>query len=195
MPEFHNIYYRVTTNPTSSEPSLCEMGEPNWFDVTLVSDEDIIASPWASLPHVIMICMSGDGTIDDFRRRLLDTTQGDLHPSQPHNGICREILEYVSKLKGFNFARFMAHCAAHHDQLPFTLPDGDAFERVYDLIQKGLGKKASETFKMARDGADDFGTGRSIKMFTIEHLVVEFPGVMLKELQRKPTVYGCKLES
>ncbi|KAG1815840.1 hypothetical protein EV424DRAFT_1348396 [Suillus variegatus] len=49
--------------------------------------------------------------------------------------------------------------------------------------------------KGARDGADDFGTGRSMNMFTIEHLVVEFPGMILKELRGKPTVYGCRLES
>ncbi|KAG2098961.1 uncharacterized protein F5147DRAFT_712981 [Suillus discolor] len=194
--EFHNIYCRITRNPASPAPSFCEMGEPNWFDVTLVSDEDIIASPWAMLPHVIMICMSGEGTIDDFRRLLLDNNQGNWRPSQPHNGTCQEIVDYVSKLKELNFARFMAHCSAHHDQFPFTLPDDeDALERVSDLIQKGLGKRASDTFQGARDGADDFGTGRSMNMFTIEHLVVEFPGMILKELQGKPTVYGCRLES
>lgn len=194
--EFHNIYCRITRNPTSPTTSFCEMGEPNWFDVTLVSDEDITASPWAILPHIIMICMSGEGTIDDFRRLLLDSNQGNTRPSRPHKGTCREIVDYVSKLKELNFARFMAHCSAHHDQFPFTLPDDeDAFERVSDLIRKGLGKKASDTFKGARDGADAFGTGRSMKMFTIEHLVVEFPVMILKELQGKPTVYGCKLES
>jgi len=197
MPEFHNIYYRITRNPTSPAPSLCEMGEFNWFDVTLVSDEDIIASPWATLPHVVMICMSGVGTIDDFRRLLFDINQGNLCPSQSHNGACREIVGYVSKLKELNFARFLAHYSAHHGQFPFTLPDDeDAFERVSNLIQKGLGKRASDIFKRARDGADDFGTGRSINMFTIEHMFAEFPGSMiLKELQGKPTVYGCKLES
>ncbi|KAG1854774.1 hypothetical protein C8R48DRAFT_807489 [Suillus tomentosus] len=194
--EFHNIYCRITRNSASPAPSFYEMGEPNWFDVTPVSDEDIIASPWAMLPHVIMICMSGEGTIDDFRRLLLDRNQGNWRPSQPHNGTCQEIVDYVSKLKELNFARFMAHCSAHHDQFPFTLPDDeDALERVSDLIQKGLGERASYIFKGARDGADDFGTGRSMNMFTIEHLVVEFPGMILKELQGKPTVYGCRLES
>lgn len=193
---FHNIYCRITRNPTSPAPSFCEMGEPNWFDVTLVSDEDIIASPWAIMPHVIMICMSGEGTIDDFRRLLLDSNQGNSRPSQPHSGTCREIVDYINKLKELNFARFMVHCSAHHDQFPFTLPDDeDGFETVSDLIQKGLGKRASDIFKEARDGADAFGTGRSMNRFTIEHLVVEFPGMTLKELQGKPTVYGCKLES
>ncbi|KAG2117199.1 uncharacterized protein F5147DRAFT_671705 [Suillus discolor] len=196
--EFHNIYCRITRNPAfpAPAPSFCEMGEPNWFDVTLVLDEDIISSPWAMLPHVIMICMSGKGTIDDFRCLLLDSNQGNLRPSQPHNGTCQEIVDYVSKLKELNFARVIAHCFAHHNQFPFTLPDDeDALERVSDLMQKGLGKRASDAFKGARDGADDFGTGRSMNMFTIEHLVVEFPGMVLKELQGKPTVYGCKFES
>ncbi|KAG2142838.1 uncharacterized protein EDB93DRAFT_1156652 [Suillus bovinus] len=194
--EFHNIYCRITRNPTSPAPSFYEMGEPDWFDVTLVSDEDIVTASWSILPHNIMICMSGEGTIDDFRRLLLDSNQGNSLLSQPHNGTCQEIVDYISKLKELNFARFMAHCSAHHDQFPFTLPDDeDALERVSDLIQKGLGKRASDTFKEARDGADDFGTGKSMNMFTIEHLVVEFPGMILKELQRKPTVYGCKLES
>lgn len=172
------------------------MGEPNWFDVTPVSDEDIITSLWAMLLHIIMICMSGEGTIDDFRRLLLNRNQGNWHPSQPHNGTCQEIVDYVSKLKELNFSHFMVHCSAHHDQFPFTLlDDEDALERVSDLIQKGLGKRASDTFKGARDGADDFGTGRSMNMFMIEHLVVEFPGMILKELWGKPTVYGCRLES
>ena len=199
MPELHNIYCRIIRNPTeqtSSASSFCEMGEPNWFDVTLVSAQDIIASPWARLPHVIMICMLGEGTIEDFRRLLLDSNQGKLHPSQPHNGACREIADVVSKLKEVNFARFIAHCGVDHDQFPFILPDQeDAFERVFELIQKRLGKRASDIFKGARDGADDFGTGGSMGMFTIEHLVLEFPGVVLEELKKKPTVYGCKLES
>ena len=51
MLEFHNICYRITRNPISSAPSFYEMGEPKWFDVTVVSDEDIIAAPWTTVYH------------------------------------------------------------------------------------------------------------------------------------------------
>lgn len=199
MLELHNIYCRVIRNSkkrTSLAASLCEMGEPNWFNVTLVSGEDVVASPWARLPHVIMMCMSGEGTIEDFRHVLLESNLGKLHTSQPHNGTCREIAHYISKLNEVNFARLLAHYFAHHKQFPFTLLDQEnTFEMLFELIQKGLGKKASDIFKGARDGADEFGTGKSMGMFTIDHILLEFPGVILKELKEKPTVYGCKLES
>lgn len=140
--------------------------------------------------------MSGKGTIDDFRRLLLDVNRGNSRPTQPHHGTCQEIIDYVGKLKELNFARFITHFFAHHDQFPFTLPDDeDAFRRVSDLIKKGLGKRASEILNGARYGADYFGAGRSMDMFTMEHLLLEFPVMIWKELQEMPTVYGCKLES
>ncbi|KAG1815838.1 hypothetical protein EV424DRAFT_1348394 [Suillus variegatus] len=140
-------------NSASPAPSFYEMGEPNWFDVTPVSDEDIIASPWAMLPHIIMICMSGEGTIDDFRRLLLDRNQGNWRPSQPHNGMCQEIVDYVSKLKELNFARFMAHCSAHHDQFPFTLPDDE------DALEKGWVRELATPLRAPVGGRRIYLTG------------------------------------
>ncbi len=72
-------------------------GRPSWFDVTLVSDQGIITSPWDKLPHVITICISGDGTVEDFRRH------------QPRKGTCREIVDYIKNLKDVNYPRFLAH--------------------------------------------------------------------------------------
>ena len=192
--EFHNIYCRVTRNPgkqISSASSLFETGNPDWFDVTVVSDQDILALPWARLPHVVMICMSGEGTIEDFRRLHLGGNQ----TRQPHKGTCREIVDYINNLKNVNFARCLAHWAAHHPQFPFTLPDReDEYKRVYELVQRGLGDRAGEVFREARDGAEEFGTGRSINMFTIEHVFLEFPGVVWNEMKEEPAIYGCKLE-
>jgi hypothetical protein len=200
MPEFHNIYCRIVSNPTQQTSSIAspfyDMGEPGWFNVTLVSAQDIFASTWTRLPHIIMMCMSGEGTIEDFRRLHLENNQGNLCPSQPHNGRCKEINSYASTVEQVNFARFITHYAAQHGQFPSNLPGlEDGFDRVSELMQKSLGKKASDVFKEARDGADDFGTGRSTSMFTIEHIFLEFPGLVLTELKEKPAVYGCKLES
>jgi hypothetical protein len=110
-------------------------------------------------------------------------------------GRCEEIINYVGKLERVNFARSIVHDVAQHGQFPSNLPSlEDGFNRVSELMQKILGKKASDVFE-ARDGADDFGTGRSINMFTAEHVFLEFPGLMLTELKEKPAIYGCKLES
>jgi hypothetical protein len=171
--------------------SLCEIGDPDWFDVTVVPDQDVTVSPWARLPHVVMICMSGEGTIEDFRRLRLGGNQ----TSHPHKGTCQDIVDYISNLENVNFARFLAHCAADHPQFPFALPDQeDEYGRVYELVQKGLGERAAEAFREARNGAEDFGTGRSINLFKIEHVFLEFPGMVWEELKDEPTVYGCKLE-
>ncbi|TFK20748.1 hypothetical protein FA15DRAFT_707821 [Coprinopsis marcescibilis] len=199
--ELHIVYCRVTRTPAgeaAATRSIQELGESNWFHLDLVSAEELITSPWARLPHVVLIGMSGEGTFDDFRSRLLHISLDDHdQPIQPHANDCQEIREYGAKLRELNFPRFILHDAAHHPQFPFALPgDEDEYERVSYLLGEGLGEDVSRLFQVTKDGAEEFGAGKSLdKLFGLEHFFVEYPLTVVKEFKDKPVVYGCKVEA
>ncbi|TFK20747.1 hypothetical protein FA15DRAFT_658858 [Coprinopsis marcescibilis] len=127
------------------------------------------ASSWASLPHVLLISISTEGTFDDFRGRLLDISQDDAHRTA-HTGACQEVSDYACKWKDLNFARFILQDSAQHVQFPFSLPGNeDESSRVSCLVEEGL-------------GAGDRTLLRRISLHSNEGI------------QGKPVVYGCKVE-
>ncbi|KIK58207.1 hypothetical protein GYMLUDRAFT_74990 [Collybiopsis luxurians FD-317 M1] len=193
---YRNIYCRIVKNPMAeiSGDQHSVIGEDHWFKVEIVSLDQVDSSPWGRIPHIIMICMSCQGTIEDFKRRLLEDQQG-LLPLQHR---CSQADDCAIAITRTNIARLLAHFFAQHEQFPFLLPGHeDRFSRVADALHSCLGREASATFAEARSGAEEFGTGRSTRLATIEHIFTEYPSILardVKEYGERPRVWGCKLE-
>lgn len=142
--------------------------------------------------------MSGLDTLEDFRQRLLSSTHGQW--IQPDHGPddCCDMDERIKKIEGANFPRVLAHCFAQHEQFPFRLPgQEDSFGRISKLLRSSLGNEAEDVFTEARLGAEEYGTGQSTRLWTIEHFFMEFPSVLGKTIKGQgevPQVFGCKLK-
>ena len=198
---YRNIYCRIVKNPMArieaSRDSLYGIGEDDWFKTEVLSLDQVISSPWGRTPHVIMVGMSGQGTIEDFRCHLLNSKQG-WQPPHHVPKCCHEIDDRILRIKRTNITRLLAHFFAQHEQFPFTFPGlEDGFHRVATLLRNCLGKEAEDAFTTARLGAEQFGTGPSMQSFTLEHFFLEFPRVLgedLKDHGEDPRVFGCTFE-
>lgn len=170
------------------------IGEDHWFKTEMLSLDQIVSSPWGRIPHIIMIGMSCQGTIGDFQRRLFEGNQGKL----PLQHRCCEADACALAIPRTNTSRLLAHFFAQHEQYPFPLPGGeDETHRVATLLRSCLGEEAEAAFTKARLGAEEFGTGRSTRLFTLEHVFLEFPSIVgrgIKDHGENPSVLGCKLE-
>ena len=170
------------------------IGEDHWFKTEMLSLDQVISSPWSRIPHIIMIGMSCQGTIGDFQRRLLEGNQGKL----PLQHRCCEADACALTIPRTNVSRLLAHFFAQHEQYPFTLPGRqDESLRVAALLRSCLGEEAEAAFKRAKLGAEEFGTGRSTRLFTLEHVFLEFPSIVGRSIEdhgENPSVLGCKLE-
>ena len=118
---YHNIYCRIVKNPMArvraSRDSLHGIGEDDWFKTEVLSLDQVISSPWGRIPHVIMVGMSGQGTIEDFRRHLLNSKQGRQPPHHVPK-CCHEIDDRILRIKHTNITRLLAHFFARHEQFP-----------------------------------------------------------------------------
>lgn len=83
---YHNIYCRIVRNPVTrirvSRDSLHGIGEDDWFKTEIPPLDHVISSPrgLGRAPHVTTVGKSGQGTIKDFRRHLLNSKQGRQPP-------------------------------------------------------------------------------------------------------------------
>jgi len=170
------------------------IGEYHWFKTEMLSLDQVISSPWSRIPHIIMIGMSCQGTIGDFQRRLIEGNQGKL----PLQHRCCESDACALAIPRTNISRLLAHFFAQHEQYPFLLPGRETeTHRVATLLRSCLGEEAEAAFTKARLGAEEFGTGRSTRLFTLEHVFLEFPSIVGKDILDRgenPSVLGCKLE-
>ncbi len=85
MQEFMNSTFNASSqNSTISitVPIGTPWDDPDWFDVTVVPDQDVTVLPWARFPHVVMIGTSGEATIENFHRLYLGGNQ----TNHPHKG-------------------------------------------------------------------------------------------------------------
>lgn len=182
----------------SSKELLHGIGNDGWFEKEVVSLDQVISSPWARTPHIILIGMSGQGTINNFRSCLLASLQG--HWLQQDHGPdrCCETDKCIRQIEAANFPRVLSHCFAQHEQFPFRLPaHEDGFDRVAALLRSSLGEEAEEAFTKVRLGAEQYGTGKSTRLWTIEHFFLEFPSVLGRSISDQgeaPQVFGCKLK-
>ena len=174
------------------------IGERSWFEPDVIPLEQLVSSPWGRIPHVILIGMSGEGTIEGFRQRLIASKEGWSLPQHHEHEHCSEIADYEQSIKHMNFSRLLAHCFAQHEQFPFPLSGHeDGFERVATLLRTCLGKEAEDVFIKARLLAEQFGTGQSTRLFTIQHFFLEYPSVLgqnIKDYGETPRFFGCKME-
>lgn len=91
------------------------------------------------------------------------------------------------------------HFFAQHDQFPFPLPSSqDGCEYVADWLEAQLGGESRMNFVSARREAECFGTGRSIELYSPQHVYVELPGVVAKQVKgiidrrEKPGIIGYR---
>lgn len=175
------------------------LGKDDWFDVTLATHEELISSPWASTPHIILVCVSINGSTGDFYNRLVDDNQEKLGCNKPHDGPCHEQNEYTDSLRGANFSSILMHFFAQHDQFPFALPNKrDGHDYVAELLASELGEEAGAVFLKGRNEAVDLGTGRSAKLFSFQHIYLEYPGVVARQVKDmidrkdKPALIGYR---
>ena len=180
---YHNIYCRIVRNPVTrirvSRDSLHGIGEDDWFKTEILPLDHVISSPrgLGRTPHVTTVGKSGQGTIKDFRRHLLNSKQG---RQPPHHALkCyNEIDDRLLRIKRTNITRLLAHFFARHEQFPSTLPGPRyGLHRVATLLCDCLGKEAEEASTEARLGAEQFGTG-PIQLFALKHFFLEFPRVL-----------------
>lgn len=190
------MYCRIVPSPAVdlSAKDYSAIGGDHWFDTEVLTLEQVTSAPWNKVPHTIMVGMSCQGTIEDFKLKLLESQQG-LLPVQHR---CGQADECALTIERTNISRLVAHFFAQHEQFPFTLPGGEnEFERVGNALQRSLGDHAEAAFSDARTGADKFGTGRSARLVTLEHIFLEYPNVFannMKVTEEKPQVLGCQLE-
>ena len=174
------------------------IGERSWFESEVILLEQLVSSSWGRIPHVILVGMSGEGTVEGFRRRLIASKQRWLPPLHHDHEHCSEIADYELSIKHTNFSQLLAHYFAQHEQFPFRLPGHeDGFERIAMLLRTCLGKEAEDVFIKARHQAEQFGTGQSTRLFTIEHFFLEYPRVLgldIKDYGEIPRIFGCKME-
>ncbi|KAF9521879.1 hypothetical protein CPB83DRAFT_865157 [Crepidotus variabilis] len=186
---YRNIFCRIVTDPKAniSRNQFFAMGEDDGFNTEILSLDQVLASSWSKIPHITMVGMSCEGNIEDFRRRLLESQQRLL----PVDHRCGEADDCAHTISGTNISRLLVHFFAQHEQFPFRLRGVEnQFDRVAGGLNKYFGKEAEETFMEARFGADEFGTGRSTRLATIEHFCLEYPHIFSKErwrLWRKTT--------
>ncbi|KAH9483425.1 putative cyclodipeptide synthase PUL1 [Psilocybe cubensis] len=193
---YRNLYCRILPNPADNMTTAdyVALGQAQWFDIEVLTVDQIASAPWNRNPHTIIVGMSCQGTIEDFRLRLLESQQG-LLPVQHR---CRQADECALAIECINISHLVAHFFSQHEQFPFTLPGGeDEIERVGCALEHSLGAHAKSAFFMGRAGAEKFGTGRSTRLATIEHIFLEYPSVFANDMKRigeKPQVLGCQLE-
>lgn len=169
-------------------------GEDHWFKTEILSLDQVVSSSWSRIPHITMIGMSCQGTIEDFKRYLFKSQQG-LLPLQHH---CSQADDCASVFVHTDISRLLSHFFAEHEQFPFPLPGlEDKFSRVAGVLNICLGEGAETAFAEARSGAETFGTGQSAWLASVEHFFLEYPSILardVKEYGEKPRVWGCKLK-
>ncbi|KAK0469983.1 uncharacterized protein EV420DRAFT_1473099 [Desarmillaria tabescens] len=188
---YHIILHRVTRNPDAwderqsvKDQDITAIGNANWFDVTPVSHDEIISSPWAGQPHIVLIAVSTDGDLEDFYGRLTHDSPSCLGTSQPHNGPCREIENYTNIIEKANFSQLLMLLFGQHEQFPFPLRgQQDGYEYVADCIKSELGEEACGLFMKACSEAYECGTGRSTRMYSFQHVYLELPGVVGRQVK------------
>ncbi|KAH9478538.1 putative cyclodipeptide synthase PUL1 [Psilocybe cubensis] len=193
---YRNLYCRIVPNPAAdmTAKDYSALGDVQWFDIEVLTVDQIASAPWNKTPHTIIIGMSCQGTIEDFRLRLLESQQGLL----PAHHRCGQVDECALAIECTNISHLVSHFFSQHEQFPFVLPGGeDEIERVGSALECSLGPDAKHAFAMGRVGAEKFGTGRSARLATIEHIFLEYPCVFandMKKVGEKPQVLGCQLE-
>lgn len=175
------------------------LGKDDWFNITPVTHEELVTSRWASTPHITLICVSTNGSTGDFYNRLVDDNQAKLGCNKPHGERCHEQDEYIDSLREVNFSSVLMHFFAQHEQFPFTLPDKrDGYEYVAKLLASELGEAAGTMFLKGRDEAVSLGTGRSARLFSFQHVYLEYPGVVARQVKDmidckdKPALIGYR---
>ncbi|KAF9523917.1 hypothetical protein CPB83DRAFT_862130 [Crepidotus variabilis] len=189
---YHNIYCRVLKNPMgkTSRNYFSTISENDWFRTEIVSLDQVSSSSWGRTPHIIMVGMSCEGGINNFIQSLLESQRG-LLPLEHH---CGQADDCALAITYTNIPRLLAQDFAQHDQFPFHLKD--QFSRVAGALGRSLGKETEVAFADARVWADKFGTGESTWL-GIEHIFLEYPGVLAKylaEYGETPGVFGCQLK-
>lgn len=189
--------------PNDSSPQtpqdLEALGGDDWFHISHVTDEELTSSAWANTPHITIICISTNGSTGDFYNRLVDDNQESLGCNKPHPGYCVEQEDYTGSIGGVNFSSVLMHFFAQHEQFPFVLPEKrDGYEYVDELLASELGEAAVATFVKGRDEATSIGTGRSANLFSFQHVYLEYPGVVSRqvkgmiECKDKPALIGYR---
>lgn len=175
------------------------MGNDDWFDITPITHEELISSAWAATPHITLICVSTNGLTEDFYTRLVDDNQAKLGCNKPHDGRCHEQDKYIDTLQGINFSSILMHFFAQHEQFPFALPDKqDGYDYVAKLLASELSEDAGTMFLKGRDEAVSLGTGSSARLFSFQHVYLEYPGVVARQVKGmidckdKPAVIGYR---
>ncbi|PBL04364.1 hypothetical protein ARMGADRAFT_51169 [Armillaria gallica] len=188
---YHIIFHRVTRNPDAwdeykfvKDQDITATGNANWFDITPVSHDEVISSSWAGQPHVVLIAVSTDGDLEDFYGRLTHNGPSCPGSSQPHNRPCREIENYTNIVQKANFSQLLMLVFAQHEQFPFPLgSQQDGYEYVADCIREELGEEARRLFMKTCLEAYECGTGRSTKTYSFQHVYLELPGVVGRQVK------------
>ncbi|KAK0204605.1 hypothetical protein DFS33DRAFT_1259792 [Desarmillaria ectypa] len=188
---YHIILHRVTRNVDAwdeyksvKNQDIAAIGNANWFDITPVSHDEVLSSSWAGQPHIVLIAVSTDGDLEDFYGRLIHDSPCCLGSSRPHNGPCREIDDYTSIVEKANFSQLLMLLFGQHEQFPFPLrSQQDGYDYIADCIRSELGEEASGLFMKARSEAYEYGTGRSTRTYSFQHVYLELPGVVGRQVK------------
>ncbi|THU90263.1 hypothetical protein K435DRAFT_864445 [Dendrothele bispora CBS 962.96] len=183
---YHVVFQRVTRNFNAREEftsvqgnEIVTTGSVDWFNITPVSTEEVVTSTWAGHPHFIMVAVSIDGDLKDFYGRLASEM------NKPHTGPCSDIAEYVDFIGRINFSELLIQFFAYHPQWPFTLPNQrDGHEYVAEALGVHLGSKARDLFETARCNAYENGTGDSARVYSFQHIYLELPAVVGRQVKR-----------
>ncbi|KAK0204611.1 hypothetical protein DFS33DRAFT_671781 [Desarmillaria ectypa] len=188
---YHIILHRVTRNVDAwdeyksvKDQDIAVIGNANWFDITPVSHDEVISSSWSGQPHFVLIAASADSDLEEFYSRLIQGSSSCLGSNQPHNELCYEIDDYTSKIQQVNFSELIMQFFGQHEQFPFPLRNGqDGYEFVAEAIESRLGEEASSLFMKARLEAYAIGTGRSARTYSFQHVYLELPGVVGRQVK------------
>ncbi|RDB21721.1 hypothetical protein Hypma_011129 [Hypsizygus marmoreus] len=197
---YHVIFQHITPKFSACDlmdSDFASMGQADWFNINMVALEEAISAPWAMTPHFIFICVSMDRRLEDFYGCLADKNQEKFGCNKPHDKPCREMDDYAHTIQDINFSHVIMRFFMQHEQFPFPLQvRQDGYKHVASLLESNLGEEVRNVFLKAWSEAEEFGTGRSARLYSFQHVYSELPSVVasqvkgMLERKEKPALIG-----